>query len=77
MTGEDLIIEFFDSEIIACQSWVEIYAFFFSFSDSEYFTWPTMANNLWEDKEIHLDSGDKGFMYVLLVLSYCTKVHIF
>jgi hypothetical protein len=28
-----------------------------------------MANNLWEDKEIHLDSGDKGFMYVL---KYCT-----
>ena len=27
-----------------------------------------MANNLWEDKEIHLDSGDKGFMYVLI---YC------
>ena len=68
LTGEDLIIKFFDCEIIACQSWVDIYAFFFSFSDSEYFTWPTMANNLWEDKEIHLDSGDKGFMYVLLVL---------
>ena len=32
-----------------------------------------MANNLWEDKEIHLDSGDKGFMYVL---SYYTTVKL-
>ena len=31
-------------------------------SDSKYVTIPYIVNNLWEDKEIHLDSGDKGFM---------------